>query len=186
MECFNTIVTALKKVKRPGFYATGGIWPMPLPSVSVSCIQDGFLGLPLCDAQAKVIVDSCTLAPFGRGEETIVDINVRRTWQLSPTQFSINNKEWKEQLQALLAKVKADLGCDSNMNVTCELYKLLLYEPGGFFKVSKTLFYFIVVHTKIGANVVWCSQPQSAPCVQGLKLIALPIPSCCPITLQDL
>ena len=135
MEYFNTIVAALKKVKRPGFYTTGGIWPMPLPSLSVSCIQDGFLGLPLSDAQAKVVVDSCSLAPFGRGEETIVDINVRRTWQLSPTEFSINNVEWQKQLQELLDRVKADLGCDPNMTVTCELYKLLFYEPGGFFKV---------------------------------------------------
>ena len=138
---FSSIVGALKKVKRPGFYATGGLCPngitLPLPAISINSVPDICLGLPLGDAQAKVIVDSSTQAPFGRGEETIVDINVRRTWQLSPTQFSINNKEWKKQLQALLAKVKADLGCDSNMNVTCELYKLLLYEPGGFFKVSK-------------------------------------------------
>lgn len=135
---FSSIVGALKSVKRPGFYATGGICPsgMPLPAISIKSVPHVFLGLPLGETQANIIVDSSTQAPFGRGEQTIVDTNVRRTWQLSPTQFSINNLDWQKQLKVLLDKVKADLGCDPKMNITCELYKLLLYEPGGFFKVS--------------------------------------------------
>lgn len=131
---FSSIVETLKSVERPGSYATGGVFSMPLPSLSINGV---ILGLPLCDEQAKAVIDSATQAPFGRGEETIVDTSVRCTWQLNPTQFSIDNKQWQVCLQALLDKVTADLGCDAyNMEVTCELYKLLLYEPGGFFKVS--------------------------------------------------
>ena len=87
-----------------------------------------------------MIIASSSQAPFGRGEDTIVDTSVRRTWQLPPMQFSINNSQWTGQLQALLNRVKDELGCDPNMTVTGELYKLLLYEPGSFFKVSSDLF----------------------------------------------
>ncbi len=69
-----------------------------------------------------------------------MDTSVRRTWQLSPTQFTINNTQWTELLETLLKKVKDELGCDPNMMVTGELYKLLLYEPGSFFKVSNLKF----------------------------------------------
>lgn len=134
---FNNIVTALDSVTRPGFYATGGVCSMPLPSLSINNAPAVILGLPLSEGQAKAIVTNASRAPFGRGEDTIVDVSVRCTWQLSPTQFSINNDQWSEQLLTLLDKVTADLGCDTKMTVTCELYKLLLYEPGGFFKVSK-------------------------------------------------
>ncbi len=136
-EYFSSIVDSLKSVKRPGFFATGGVHLMSLPSISLNITPDNILGLPLGSCQEKLIIASSTQAPFGRGEETIVDTSVRCTWQLSPAQFTINNSQWMEQLEALLSKVKHELGCDPNMIVICELYKLLLYEPGGFFKVVR-------------------------------------------------
>lgn len=139
---YNSIVSTLKSVVRPGFYATGGVCSLPLPSLSLNTAPESIIGLPLADSQAKAIINSATQAPFGRGEDTIIDTSVRCTWQLSPAQFSINNAKWSKHLQKLLHKVKDDLGCDSNMTVSCELYKLLLYEAGGFFKVSQTAMYY--------------------------------------------
>ena len=130
---------------------------MPLPSLSINNAPDNILGLPLCDCQLKSIIDSSTPAPFGRGEETVVDTSVRRTWQLSPTQFSINSSQWEDQLQTLLDKVARELGCDSNMTVTCELYKLLLYEPGGFFKVS----YLPLCFEFFQLRVMWASNKNN-------------------------
>lgn len=110
---------------------------MPLPSLCINSAPDVILGLPLGESHVKSIIESATQAPFGRGEETIVDTSVRKTWQLSPSQFTIKNGKWAQQLQALLEKVTVDLGCDVRKRVTCELYKLLLYEPGGHFKVRE-------------------------------------------------
>ena len=140
MDCpyYSSIANSLKSVKRPGFFAAGGLCQLPLPSLSLSSAPDDILGLPLSDCQANLIIASSTQAPFGRGEETIIDTSVRCTWQLSPTQFIINNSQWAEQLQILLNKVKDELGCDPKMMVNGELYKLLLYEPGGFFKVDNS------------------------------------------------
>ena len=106
---------------------------MPLPSLS---IDNAIIGLPISEAQAQFIIASATQAPYGRGEDTVVDTSVRRTWQISPSQFTINSSQWSKKLHVLLSKVKEELGCNASMEVECELYKLLLYEPGGFFKVS--------------------------------------------------
>jgi len=110
---------------------------MPLPSLSITDLPDVFVGLPLCKSQANDLIQVASRVPFGKGEQTIVDTSVRCTWQLSPSQFTIGNSDWEESMQTLLAIVKADLGCSENLTVTCELYNLLLYEPGGFFKVSR-------------------------------------------------
>ena len=51
------------------------------------------------------------------------------------TPHSSTNRQWEESLQLLLRMVKTELGCDSEIKVTCELYKLQLYKSGGYFKV---------------------------------------------------
>ena len=132
---YQSISGALKSVERPGMYAAGGETTMPLPAISLVDEPDTILGLPLCEAQAKHLISLASRAPFGRGEQTIVDTSVRCTWQLSPTRFSITNPQWEKKLQLLLSTVKTELGCHAKMKVTCQLYKLLLYEPGGHFKV---------------------------------------------------
>jgi len=137
---YQSIADTLWSIERPGIYAAGGEAAMPLPIISLTGEPDTIMGLPLCEAQAKHLISLASRAPFGKGEQTIVDTSVRCTWQLDPTQFSINNSRWEKKLKLLLARVKLELGCDTKMKVTCELYKLLLYEPGGFFKVTPTIY----------------------------------------------
>jgi len=132
---YKSLVKSLKSVDRPGKYAGGGKISMPLPGISLTSQPDSVLGLPLCECHVKKLVEVASRAPFGRGTETIVDTSVRCTWQLDPSQFVITNPDWKEGMQAVLSQVKDDLGCGGRRKVDCELYKLLLYEPGGFFKV---------------------------------------------------
>lgn len=134
---FKDIVSTLNSIKRPGAFAAGGQVQLPIPALQVTGISET-IGLPINSMQVGKVIEKCTRAPFGRGEETIVDTNVRSTWQLNPAQFSIGNRAWKKELQSLVDLVKTELGCDTTQDVSCELYKLLLYEPGGFFKVCAT------------------------------------------------
>lgn len=59
---FSSIVEALKGVERPGTYATGGAWQMPLPGLSLNTAPDVMLGLPLSDGQMKDIIHLSTQA----------------------------------------------------------------------------------------------------------------------------
>lgn len=130
-----TIIDTLNSVKRPGSFANGGPFKFPPPALKINGV-DGFVGLPVGECQARAIVAVCTQAPYGRGQETIVDRSVRSTWQLDPSQIVIMNPQWNSHIESLAAVVKRELGCDPTLKVKCELYKFLLYEQGSFFKVQ--------------------------------------------------
>ena len=131
---FQCIADTLLSVKRPEVYAAGGEAAANLPVISLT-EPNAILKLPLCEVQAKHLIEVASGLQFGRGEQAIVDTSSCCTWQLDPTQFSITNPQWEESLQLLLRRVKTELGCDSEIKVTCELYKLQLYKSGGYFKV---------------------------------------------------
>ena len=149
---FQDIVATLNSVKRPGSFAAGGAIQLPIPALQVTGMAEK-IGMPINSMQVEKVVEKCSRAPFGRGEDTIVDTSVRCTWQLNPTQFTLGNRAWKKELQSLVSRVKTELGCDASQDVTCELYKLLLYEPGGFFKVLPFLVHSFVCVT-VGKKAV--------------------------------
>lgn len=125
---FSSIVGSLKSAKKPHFFATGGVHFMSMPTLSLNIASDIILSFPLGICHQKLIISSSS--SVHKGEETIAN-----TWQLSPSKFTINNSQWNEQLQNLLAKVRHELAVDPKLSVTCELCKLLLYEPGGYREV---------------------------------------------------
>ena len=130
------LLEVLQKVKNPGTFATGGVIDKIHPDVSIKGIQNSGRSWRRSIQEFEAIIEMCSQAPYGRGEETIVDTSVRKTWQLDPSQFTIiRENRWKHSLDALVNDIKVDLGCAPSQDVSCELYKLLLYEPGGFFKV---------------------------------------------------
>ncbi|KAH6678827.1 hypothetical protein F5X68DRAFT_263813 [Plectosphaerella plurivora] len=93
------------------------------------------ISLPLRPSDAESIRDTCRQAPFGRGNDTVVDTSVRKTWELDHTQFHHCNPALDAFLKdTLLKKAADDLGLES---VRAEPYKLLLYEAGSFFKPLK-------------------------------------------------
>jgi hypothetical protein len=101
-----------------------------LPGLEVKGI--GPIGVPVAPAEAKRIITKASEAPYGRGAATIVDIDVRRVWQLEPSQFALRNDAWHEALTGIVDAVKHDLGIRGK--VSAELYKLLVYDKGSFFK----------------------------------------------------
>ena len=92
----------------------------------------GTLSFPVPDAQIAAIVRRAKRAPYGRGQDTIVDTSVRKVWQIAPGKVKIGGKSWAANFETILSKVKAGLGCD-DASVSAELYKLLVYDRGGFF-----------------------------------------------------
>jgi 2OG-Fe(II) oxygenase superfamily len=120
----------LAKVQRPGDFFVRGVFETPMPRVNIDGV--GLLSFPIPDSQIRDIVKRADRAPYGRGRETILDTAVRRAWQLAPEQFSITGKSWERCFQQILSTVFDGLGC-AGMGITAELYKMLVYEAGGFF-----------------------------------------------------
>ncbi len=123
-------MAALAKIDRPSTFCTTGSSSAVLPGLDVD--EMGTIGLPLTIKQAKELKRQCEQAPYGKGEDTIVDTRVRRVWRLSPDRFSLTNPAWKAFLQETVAKVQTELGLEGQQ-LKPHLYDLLLYETGSFF-----------------------------------------------------
>lgn len=125
---------SLDKIDRPGTFCVSGEMPTTLPGLEVKGL--GPIGLPLTVSQAKQLKKVCQQAPYGKGEETVVDTSVRRVWQLTPDQFSLKNPEWEKFVGKMVTQVREELGLQ-RQKLESHLYDLLLYEPGSFFKPHK-------------------------------------------------
>jgi len=162
MEYKKQLQELLRTHSAQGEFATGGIWSeVPaIPGIVVNGM--GNLGLPLSDAVAAEIIKvnpreflfqyllryyqlkpmmTCVdvppcqhseRAPFGKGGETLVDETVRKTFQIDGDKISFANPAWHAALKDLVAKCATSMNCGDG--VEAHLYKLLLYEQGGFFK----------------------------------------------------
>ncbi|VFM99224.1 MAG: Predicted 2-oxoglutarate- and Fe(II)-dependent dioxygenase YbiX [Candidatus Kentron sp. G] len=124
------LLAALEEVNRPNTVCTGDDIPFVMPGLTVDDV--GLISLPLGPDQASALIARCRQAPYGKGTETIVDTGVRRTWELDPDAFQLTNPKWKNLLADILAKVESELGF-SGSRLKAHLYKLLVYEKGGFF-----------------------------------------------------
>src|SRR5215472_18195117 len=91
----------------------------------------GPVALPLLSVQAEQLVAVAERAPYGRGEATLIDTAVRRTWQIGADRVRIQGKHWARTLESILTRVAEGLGEDEP--VAAKLYKLLVYDEGSFF-----------------------------------------------------
>lgn len=125
----NDLIEILQSVQRPGdFYATGTV-EIFAPRLEIEGV--GPVALPLLPAQAEQIVEVAERAPYGRGEETVVDTKVRCTWQVDTARIEIRGKHWQSDLDAIVKQVVTALGVRGK--VKAELYKLLVYDEDSFF-----------------------------------------------------
>jgi hypothetical protein len=134
-RAFPQLEAVLRAVRRAGDFHVHGTREMPMPRLEIEGV--GVLSFPVPAAQIRKIVRSAaTRAPYGRGEETILDLSVRKVWQLEPTKCRIGGQSWSKNFQAILYTVARGLGCEAS-RTRAELYKLLIYERGGFFKAHR-------------------------------------------------
>jgi len=115
------------RTEQPSFATSGMV--EALPELHVAGLGDVIL--PFRPSTLSKLACLGTQAPYGRGEDTIYDERVRRACQLPADACEFSNA-WKAELARIIALVEADLGVSSGLLVP-DLYKLLVYETGGFF-----------------------------------------------------
>ncbi|MFM8333317.1 MAG: 2OG-Fe(II) oxygenase [Candidatus Methylumidiphilus sp.] len=130
MPCFPTqLANLLSEIKHPGRFYAAGAAEIYAPSLQVEGV--GPVALPLLPLQAEQLVAVAERAPYGKGEETLIDTEVRRTWQIGAEKIRIGGKYWEQNLEEIVAWVQEKLGVAGG--VYAELYKLLVYDTGSFF-----------------------------------------------------
>ena len=120
----------LRSVDRPGNYCVGGRLYTPMPRVVVD--GAGELSFPIPDAQIRALITAAERAPYGKGTETLMDTAVRDCWQIDATRVRLAGRAWPDSLAKVMDLVAAGLGLPAE-RLGAELYKLLIYRPGGFF-----------------------------------------------------
>ena len=130
MTDLNTqLVSILSRVQRPGnFYATGKA-DLAMPRIEVDGV--GSIALPLLPQQISQLVQVAEQAPYGKGEETLVDTTVRKTWQIAPEKVHISGKYWQTMLDGIVTQALDGLGVSGEVHA--DLYKMLVYDAGSFF-----------------------------------------------------
>jgi len=100
-----------------------------MPTIDVDGV--GRIAFPIQLVQAERLVAIAETAPYGRGEKTVVDREVRRTWQVDSAKIRIGGRHWEKTLAGLVADIALGLGVSEP--VAADFYKLLVYDTGSFF-----------------------------------------------------
>jgi len=113
--------------KTPAFATSGPL--QALPELHVAGLGD--VSFPFRPTTLKKLAQLGKPAPYGKGEDTILDERVRRTLQL-PAESCELSGSWKAELARIVTDAETDLGLAPG-SLRPELYKLLVYQTGGFF-----------------------------------------------------
>ncbi|EAU82059.1 2OG-Fe(II) oxygenase [Coprinopsis cinerea okayama7 len=92
------------------------------------------LDFPLYEYKVLCALERAFRSHFGRGDKKVVDTKVRDTWEIDGSKVKLNDRflEWIEY--KVLTDVWKGLGVATpSTKPRCELYKLLIYKPGGHF-----------------------------------------------------
>jgi hypothetical protein len=73
----DALLNSLRSIERPGDFCTGGLREIFMPVIEVD--GAGRIAFPVPPFQAGRLAAIAEAAPYGRGEETVVDREVRRT-----------------------------------------------------------------------------------------------------------
>jgi|SRR5579884_744409 len=124
------LLKTLERIDRPGTFCTSGRLPPTLPGLEV--VGVGPLAFSLEKRQAAALKKVARQAPYGKGTKTLVDIDVRRVWEIDADQVALVSPEWPDVLAQAVRVAQAELGLEKQ-SLQAHLYKLLLYEPGASF-----------------------------------------------------
>src|SRR5260370_40027687 len=101
---------------------------VPARDVRLTVAGAGPISFPVKAPQAKRIIASARPARFGRGEQTLMDLSVRDTWEITPDQVTLTGLDW----DAILAEGRDGLGLPSRARLRAEPHALLGYGKGQF------------------------------------------------------
>ena len=126
----NAIEKLLQSIDRPGDFCAHGRLLAPMPRLEVE--GAGTLSFPVPETQIKDLIAVAERAPYGRGSRTLLDTSVRDCWQIDARRMQLSGAAWRDTFPRVLAAAADGLGCPAD-RLDAQLYKLLVYEPGGFF-----------------------------------------------------
>jgi hypothetical protein len=124
------LVGAMGEASRRMRYCASGRLPAIDPGIEIEGF--GRLSVPLKQGYAKRLAETCRPAPYGKGVQTLVDPKVRKTLEIDAARIQLSDV-WNAAIEETLPSIAEQLGLPAD-GLEARLYKLLVYERGGFFK----------------------------------------------------
>jgi hypothetical protein len=118
----------LRNVKQSGSDSVCGAATELPPHPGLYVENYGDVPLPLNQVFADGLIKFSRQASY----DTLLNKEVRDTFQIEPSAIKIKNTKWNEGLNKLTERVAKDLGCVGR--IKAKLYKMLIYQKGGHFK----------------------------------------------------
>ncbi len=128
-EALEWVASAVGNAAKSAMFCVAGRMPGVDPEIEIA--ELGAVKFPLKPGAAKKLIACCQTAPYGKGTKTLVDTKVRKTWELSPKAFRLG-AAWNSAVAEVTRSIAEKLGLPAD-RLTPKLYKLLVYEKGGFF-----------------------------------------------------
>ncbi|WP_423924778.1 2OG-Fe(II) oxygenase [Candidatus Palauibacter sp.] len=147
----------LLSIDRPGDYCVGGRLYAAMPKLTVEGVGD--LSFPVPASQLRALIAASQLAPYGKGTKTLVDTSVRDCRQIDVERIRLAGRGWRDSFDEIMDRIARGLGLSRDL-LGAELYKLLVYEPGGFFSSHRDT-------EKSDGMVATLSVTLPTPCVGG-------------------
>ena len=123
----------LRSIDRPGDFCTHGRLFAPMPRLEVEGV--GLLSFPVPEVQVRTLLEAAERAPYGKGPDTLVDTSVRDCRQIDSARVRLAGAAWPDTFAKIMHSVATGLGCPKD-RLDAQLYKLLIYETGGFFSAT--------------------------------------------------
>lgn len=123
------LLSALDDLPASGSFATYG---ERLPNRARPRLKGGLqLDWPMSKEDFNALKARATPAPYGHGERTVLDAQVRDAMQIDASELEYD-EDWERQIEDIVAQAMQGLGVEGR--VRAMPHKLLLYERGGHFK----------------------------------------------------
>lgn len=123
------LAQAIGQAAKAAQFCVSGVMPGVDPGLQVDGV--GAIAFPLKPNKATALARECQTAPYGKGTETLVNKKVRNTLELDPKKFALSDA-WQAAIGGVTRLVAEQLGLPADQ-LEARVYKLLLYEKGGFF-----------------------------------------------------
>ena len=124
----------LRSIDRPSDLCAHGRLFAPMPRLEVD--GAGMLSFPVPEAQVRALIAAAEPAPYGKGPDTLIDASVRDCRQIGAERIRLAGGAWPDTFARILDAAASGLGCAGD-RLDAQLYKLLVYERGGFFAAHR-------------------------------------------------
>lgn len=125
------IASALAAIRARGSFATR--LTVGADDLDLEVKNVGRIRFPVPATAARKLIGAARRAPFGWRDRTLVDPQVRDTWEIPAGRLRIDARKWRRTLGPALERIRDELGLPAGGRLRARLDKLLVYEPGQFF-----------------------------------------------------